>query len=156
MPETNQNLSTPTGPLDIMAIQGVLPHRYPFLLIDRILEIEPMKRVVGLKNVSINEPFFEGHFPGRPIMPGVLILEAMAQTGGMLLMDSAHRPAEKLVYFTGIDKAKFRNPVVPGDRLRFEVELLRSRQTIFKMAGKAFVENVLVAQAELSAALMDK
>jgi len=157
MSETNvHSPSTPHVPLDILAIQGVLPHRYPFLLVDRILEVEPMKRVVGLKNVTINEPFFDGHFPGHPIMPGVLILEAMAQTGGMLLLDSEHTSGEKLVYFTGIDKAKFRNPVVPGDQLRLEVELLRARQTIFKMAGKAFVGNVLVAQAELSAALMDK
>ncbi len=153
--ETQANAG-PQPALEISAIQAVLPHRYPFLLVDRILEVDPMKRVVGLKNVTINEPFFAGHFPGRPIMPGVLILEAMAQTGGMLLLNSGKEFSDKLVYFTGIDNAKFRKPVVPGDQLRFEVELLKARQTIFRMAGKAYVEGVLVSEATLTAALMDK
>ena len=141
---------------DITQIQKILPHRYPFLLIDRIIELEPMKRVVGLKNVTINEPFFVGHFPGHPIMPGVLILEAMAQTGGMLVLDSVANPQDKLVYFTGIDKVKFRKPVVPGDQLRFEMELLKARSTIFKMQGNAYVDSKLVCEAELTAAIMDK
>ena len=141
---------------DIIQIQKILPHRYPFLLIDRIIELEPMKRVVGLKNVTINEPFFVGHFPGHPIMPGVLILEAMAQTGGMLVLDSVANPQDKLVYFTGIDKVKFRKPVVPGDQLRFEMELLKARSTIFKMQGNAYVDSKLVCEAELTAAIMDK
>ncbi len=150
---TNQSS---TEIIDCITIQEVLPHRYPFLLVDRILELDPMTRVIGIKNVTINEPFFAGHFPGRPIMPGVLILEAMAQTGGMMLLGSERDPNGKLVYFTGIDKAKFRRPVVPGDQLRFEVEMLKARRSIFKMAGKAFVAGKLACEAELTAALMDR
>lgn len=143
--------------MDTAAIQRVLPHRYPFLLVDRIIELQPMQRVVGIKNVTINEPFFIGHFPGHPVMPGVLILEAMAQTGGLMLGNSQdNQLAGKLVYFTGIDKAKFRKPVVPGDQIRFEVELLRSRRTLFWMQGKALVDGKLACEAELSAAIMDK
>src|SRR3990172_1880800 len=140
----------------IQEIMDLLPHRYPFLLVDRIVEWEPGRRIVGLKNVTINEPFFVGHFPGHPIMPGVLILEAMAQTGGMLVLDSVANPQDKLVYFTGIDKVKFRKPVVPGDQLRFEMELLKARSTIFKMQGNAYVDSKLVCEAELTAAIMDK
>ncbi len=137
-------------------IQNILPHRYPFLLVDRVTELEPGKRVVGIKNVTINEPFFGGHFPGHPIMPGVLILEAMAQTGGMLVLNTNDDFKDKLVYFTGIDKVKFRKPVTPGDQLRFEMELLKARSTIFKMKGKAFVGSKLVCEAELTAAIMDR
>lgn len=142
--------------LDVLAIQQILPHRYPFLLVDRIVDLVPMQRVVGIKNVTINEPFFVGHFPGRPIMPGVLILEAMAQTGGMLLLNSENDPKDKLVYFTGINNAKFRKPVVPGDQLRFEMELLKVRRSICKMKGNAFVDDNLVCEAELAAAVMDR
>jgi beta-hydroxyacyl-ACP dehydratase FabZ len=138
-------------------IQEVLPHRYPFLLVDRIVEMETGKRVVGLKNVSINEPFFAGHFPGHPIMPGVLILEAMAQVGGFLLMRSMGVRAEKKVlYFTGIDGARFRRPVVPGDQIRFEVEVLQLRRQICRMKGTALVDGNLAAEAELSAVVVDR
>lgn len=141
---------------DATQIQNILPHRYPFLLVDRVTELEPGKRIVALKNVTINEPFFNGHFPGHPIMPGVLILEAMAQAGGMMVMNPEIDFKDKLVYFTGIDKVKFRKPVTPGDQLRFEIELLRARSTIFKMKGKAFVDSKLVCEAELTAAIMDR
>ncbi len=138
-------------------IQEVLPHRYPFLLVDRILELEMGKRVVGLKCVTANEPFFAGHFPGHPIMPGVLILEAMAQVGGYLLMKSLDARAEKKVmYFTGIDRAKFRRPVVPGDQLRFEVEVLQMRRQVYRMRGEAYVEGKLVAEAEMSSIVVDR
>lgn len=142
--------------LDINAIQNILPHRYPFLLVDKIVDLVPKEHVVGIKNVTANEPFFSGHFPGRPIMPGVLIIEAMAQVGGILLLDTEENPAEKLVYFTGIDKVKFRKLVLPGDQLRFELDMLRYRQSICKMAGKAFVGEDLVCEAELSAAVVNR
>jgi beta-hydroxyacyl-ACP dehydratase FabZ len=150
--------------MDIQQIQEMLPHRYPFLLVDRILEIEPGRRVVGLKNVTINEAFFQGHFPGQPIMPGVLIIEAMAQVGGVLLMRTLNAsPEKKLLYFTGIDRAKFRRPVLPGDQIRFEVELLhlRSRNDKLKsrngkMQARAYVEGRLVAEAELSCVLVEQ
>jgi UDP-3-O-[3-hydroxymyristoyl] N-acetylglucosamine deacetylase/3-hydroxyacyl-[acyl-carrier-protein] dehydratase len=142
--------------LDINAIQNILPHRYPFLLVDKIVDLVPKEHVVGIKNVTANEPFFSGHFPGRPIMPGVLIIEAMAQVGGILLLDTEENPAEKLVYFTGIDKVKFRKLVLPGDQLRFELDMLRYRQSICKMAGKAFVGEELVCEAELSAAVVNR
>lgn len=142
--------------LDINAIQNILPHRYPFLLVDKIVDLVPKEHVVGIKNVTANEPFFSGHFPGRPIMPGVLIIEAMAQVGGILLLDTEENPSEKLVYFTGIDKVKFRKLVLPGDQLRFELDMLRYRQSICKMAGKAFVGEELVCEAELSAAVVNR
>ena len=143
--------------LSLREIQEALPHRYPFLLVDRILEIEPGKRIVGLKNVTINEPFFTGHFPGHPIMPGVLILEAMAQVGGVLLMRSLNERAEKKVlYFTGIDGARFRRPVVPGDQLRFEVEFLQQRRQVCRMKGTALVDGIVAAEAELSAVVVDR
>ena len=141
--------------LDINAIQRIMPHRYPFLLIDRILSLEE-NRVVGIKNVTINEPFFSGHFPGHPIMPAVLIIEAMAQCGGVLLLHSVERPKDKLVYFMGIDKAKFRKPVLPGDQLRFELTLLRLKQRICKMEGKAYVHGDLVAEAELLSSIVER
>ena len=143
--------------LDITAIMKIMPHRYPFLLIDRILSLEE-NRVVGIKNVTINEPFFVGHFPGHPIMPAVLIIEAMAQCGGVLLMNSpaVDNPKEKLVYFIGIDRAKFRKPVRPGDQLRFELTLLRLKSRICKMEGKAYVDGDLVAEAELLSSIVDR
>ncbi len=138
-------------------IQETLPHRYPFLLVDRILEMELGKRVVGVKNVSINEPFFSGHFPGHPIMPGVLILEAMAQVGCFLMMRSLNARAEKkIMYFTGIDKAKFRRPVVPGDQVRFQMEILQLRRQVCRMKGEAFVDGKLVAEAELGSVVVDR
>jgi len=142
--------------LDSQAILKILPHRYPFIMVDRILDLIPQERVVGVKNVTINEPFFQGHFPDHPIMPGVLILEAMAQVGGVLLLNAESDPENKLVYFTGLDRVKFRKPVRPGDQIRFEVEMLKYRQTLCKMAGKAFVANELVCEAELSAAVVDR
>ena len=141
---------------DIQDIQRIMPHRYPFLLVDRILEFEDRKRVVGIKNVTINEPFFAGHFPGHPIMPAVLILEAMAQCGGVLLLNSVENPENKLMYFVGIDKARFRKPVLPGDQLRFELQLIRFGGTVCKMEGKAFVGADLVAEAELLSTVMER
>jgi len=138
-------------------IEEILPHRYPFLLVDRILELELGKRVVGIKNVTVNEPFFPGHFPGHPIMPGVLILEAMAQVGCVLLMRSLDARAEKKVmYFTGIDRARFRRPVVPGDQIRFEVEILQLRHQVCRLKGDAYVEGKLVAEAEMISVLVDR
>lgn len=141
---------------DINAITKILPHRYPFLLVDRILDLEPEKRVTALKNVTINEQFFQGHFPGKPIMPGVLVLEAMGQAGGVLLLNTVDNPENKLVYFTSIDKVKFRKPIVPGDQIRLELELLRFRLSICKMQGKAYVDGQLVAEAELSASVIEQ
>jgi len=136
-------------------VELIMPHRYPFLLIDRIIEMEPGKRVVGLKNVTINEPFFQGHFPGHPIMPAVLIIEAMAQAGGVLLMNTVGDPLGKLVYFSGIDNARFRQPVTPGDQLRFELELVKLRGPICKMRGTAFVDGAKVAEADLMSTIVE-
>lgn len=140
---------------DIASIMEIMPHRYPFLLVDRITELEPGKRVVGIKNVSINEPFFQGHFPGHPIMPGVLIIEAMAQVGGVLLLSSVEDPRGKLVYFSGIDAARFRQSVLPGDQLRFELELLKLRGPLCKMRGTGWVGDTLVAEADLMSTVVD-
>jgi len=134
----------------------VLPHRYPFLLVDRILEVQPNKSVVGIKNVTINEPFFQGHFPGHPIMPGVLIIEAMAQVGGMLLLGSVPNPGEKVVYFMSLDNVKFRRPVKPGDQLRFELELVQVRGMVCKMNGLAKVDGEVVAEAVMAAMVRDR
>jgi UDP-3-O-[3-hydroxymyristoyl] N-acetylglucosamine deacetylase/3-hydroxyacyl-[acyl-carrier-protein] dehydratase len=142
--------------LSIGQIQEIMPHRYPFLLVDRILSLEAGKRVVGVKNVTINEPFFQGHFPGHPIMPAVLIIEAMAQVGGVLLLSMVENPKARIVYFMGIDKAKFRKPVLPGDQVRFELEMVKLRMNTCKMRGKAFVDTDLVAEAELLSVLRDK
>ncbi len=142
--------------LDSTEIRATLPHRYPFLLVDRISELEPGRRIVGIKNVTINEPFFQGHFPDRPVMPGVLILEAMAQVGGVLAFKSSPLEGRPVVYLTGIDKAKFRKPVVPGDQLRLEVEVLKRRQPFWKMRGNAFVESELVCEAELTAMVTEE
>jgi beta-hydroxyacyl-ACP dehydratase FabZ len=142
--------------MDVEAIQAVLPHRYPFLLVDRILEIEPGKRIVGLKNVTINEEFFQGHFPGKPVMPGVLIVEAMAQVGGVLLLQEIEDRDSKLVYFMGIDDARFRRPVTPGDQLRFEVEVLRRKSSTCKLKGMAYVDGQLAAEAVIMSAMVDR
>ncbi|HUU51199.1 MAG TPA: 3-hydroxyacyl-ACP dehydratase FabZ [Nitrospinota bacterium] len=136
-------------------IQKYLPHRFPFLLVDRILELEKDKRIVGIKNVTINEPFFTGHFPGIPVMPGVLIIEAMAQVAGILAMESMGREETKVAYFMGIDKAKFRRPVVPGDQIRFEMEVLKHRGKIWRLKGNAYVDDNLVAEAEVQAMIGD-
>ncbi|HUK88914.1 MAG TPA: 3-hydroxyacyl-ACP dehydratase FabZ [Blastocatellia bacterium] len=142
--------------LDITQIQAILPHRYPFLLVDRIIDYDAGKRVVGIKNVTLNEPFFNGHFPGAPVMPGVLIIEAMAQTAGVLMLGSLPDRSEKLIFFTGIDGAKFRKPVVPGDQLRLELEVLRLRPRYIRLEGKAFVDGALVAEALISSSLVDR
>jgi UDP-3-O-[3-hydroxymyristoyl] N-acetylglucosamine deacetylase/3-hydroxyacyl-[acyl-carrier-protein] dehydratase len=142
--------------LDTQAIEKILPHRYPFLLIDRIVDLIPGERVIGIKNVTMNEPFFVGHFPGHPILPGVLILEAMAQTGAILILDSMEKPEEKLAYFMSLDAVKFRKPVQPGDQLQIEVELIRARASSYKMAGKAYVSGELVCEAELMAGVVNR
>lgn len=144
--------------IDIGRILDVLPHRYPFLLVDRILEVEGDKRIVGLKNVTINEPFFQGHFPGHPIMPGVLIIEAMAQVGGMLLLAhfEGQNIEDKVVYFMSLDEVKFRRPVVPGDQIRFELEMLQFRGRTCRMKGVAFVDGQVVAEAIMMASVVDK
>jgi 3-hydroxyacyl-[acyl-carrier-protein] dehydratase len=147
---------TKAGPLDINQIQAILPHRYPFLLIDRVVEIERRKKIIAIKNVSINEPFFTGHFPGNPIMPGVLIVEAMAQAGATLLLTEMEDRDNKLVVFTGIERARFRRPVVPGDQLRIEVEVLAWRRIAGRMAGQVFVDGKLVAEATISCAIIDR
>jgi 3-hydroxyacyl-[acyl-carrier-protein] dehydratase len=144
-----------TALLDTNEIMSILPHRYPFLLIDRILELEPGKFAKGLKNVTINEPFFNGHFPGHPIMPGVLIIEAMAQVGGVLAFKSAD-VKNKVVYFMGIDKARFRKPVLPGDSLEFSLTVTKCRGVIWVFKGEAYVEGNLVAEAELMATIMER
>lgn len=142
---------------DIQQILTILPHRYPFLLVDRITELVPGKKVIGVKNVTMNEPFFQGHFPDVPVMPGVLQVEALGQVGGILVYYSKP-PEERLdmVYFTGLDKVRFRKPVVPGDQLILEVELLKMRSRVVKMAGTATVDGRLVAEAQLMAAYGDK
>lgn len=144
-------------PYDIEKIMELLPHRYPFLLIDRVLELVPDDRITALKNVTINEPFFPGHFPGQPVMPGVLIVEAMAQAGGLLAYESGttdHRGM--LIYFMGMDKVRFRKPVVPGDQLIFEAKILKWRSKVAKMSGTASVDNQLVAEAELMASFGER
>jgi UDP-3-O-[3-hydroxymyristoyl] N-acetylglucosamine deacetylase/3-hydroxyacyl-[acyl-carrier-protein] dehydratase len=144
--------------MDIGRIMDVLPHRYPFLLVDRIIEVEGQQRIVGIKNVTINEPFFQGHFPGHPIMPGVLIIEAMAQVGGMLLMSffEGQNVEDKVVYFMSLDNVKFRRPVVPGDQIRFELEMLQFRGKTCKMKGVGYVDGQIVAEAEMMATVVDK
>ena len=144
--------------IGIQEIMDILPHRYPFLLVDKILEMEMGKRIVGIKNVTMNEPFFQGHFPGRPIMPGVLIIEAMAQTGVVLALKSVP-PGEvknKVILFMSIDKAKFRKPVIPGDQLRFEIDVIRQRSNIMSLKAQALVDGAVAAEAEMMAMIVDK
>jgi len=135
-------------------ILKILPHRYRFLLVDRVLELEE-KRIVGLKNVTINEHFFQGHFPGAPVMPGVLVIESMAQVGGLLIYPAVPDRERKLIYFTGIEDAKFRRPVIPGDQLRIEMQLLARRNNFGKMSGRATVEGKLVAEAVVIFAIVE-
>jgi UDP-3-O-[3-hydroxymyristoyl] N-acetylglucosamine deacetylase/3-hydroxyacyl-[acyl-carrier-protein] dehydratase len=142
--------------LDIKGIHNIMPHRYPFLLIDRIVDLEPKKYVHAYKNVSMNEEFFQGHFPGDPVMPGVLIVEAMAQSGGLLVLNSEPNAETKLVFFTGIDKVRFRKPVVPGDQIHFKVELLKYKMRMCKIGAKAYVDGELVCEAELMASVVDR
>jgi UDP-3-O-[3-hydroxymyristoyl] N-acetylglucosamine deacetylase / 3-hydroxyacyl-[acyl-carrier-protein] dehydratase len=151
-----QQRITADAVFDSAAIERILPHRYPFLLVDRITELKPGEFVRGLKGVTKNEPYFQGHFPGHPIMPGVLIVEAMGQTGGILLLNSFDRPEEKVVYFTGLDKVRFKRPVQPGDQLVMEVRLVKQRRGMCLMEGKAFVNGQVVASAEMSAMVIDK
>ncbi len=140
------------GEMDIQAILKLLPHRYPFVMVDRITRIDPGKEIEGLKNVTINEPFFQGHFPQQPVMPGVMILEGMAQVGGVLGFQSqTEMIGEKLLYFAGINNARFRKPVVPGDQVVFKLKLLKMKRGIMVMEGKAYVDDQLVAEAELMA-----
>jgi len=142
--------------LDIQGILGILPHRYPFLLVDRITEIIRTKRIVAIKNVTANEPYFVGHFPDHPIMPGVLVVEAMAQAGGVLLLTEFPDREERLLLFTGIDKAKFRRPVAPGDQLRIEVDVLVWRGTAGRMQGKAYVGDKLACEAIITCRLLHR
>ncbi|HLV94822.1 MAG TPA: 3-hydroxyacyl-ACP dehydratase FabZ [Candidatus Acidoferrales bacterium] len=141
--------------LDVNEIQKILPHRYPFLLVDTIEEMERWKRIVGIKNVTINEQFFQGHFPGRPIMPGVLIIESMAQTGGVLLLQEVPDREKKMLYFVAIDGARFRRPVVPGDQLRVEVKVVAWRGDFCKLDGSASVNGELAAEATLMCKMVD-
>lgn len=141
--------------MDIKDIQNLLPHRYPFLLVDRIIEMQPGLKAIGIKNVTINEEFFQGHFPGQPIMPGVLIIEAIAQVAGLLAYCSG-ASVGKSVYFMSIEKAKFRKPVIPGDQLRLEVNILQHRGDVWKFSGKAVVEEKIAAEAEFAAMITDK
>lgn len=141
-------------PIDIQEIITLLPHRYPFLLVDRILEVEMRKRIVGIKNVTFNEPFFQGHFPGRPIMPGVLIVEAMAQTAGVLaFLSLPEEQRDREVYFLGIDRVRFRRAVVPGDQMRMELEVVKQRKTVWGFSGKTLVGEEMACEAELLAML---
>ena len=141
---------------DVEWILSVLPHRYPILLVDRVLEIEPKKRIVAIKNVTAGEPIFNGHFPGRPVMPGVFLVEGLAQAGGLLLLHDMPDRANKLIYFMGIEEAKFRRPVVPGDQVRYEIEVLRLRSMHCKMEGKVLVDGQLAAEAKISSAMVDR
>ena len=152
-PETEAPKAGKTS-LDIYEIQRILPHRYPFLLIDRVIEMTPRERIVALKNVSINEPFFQGHFPNLPIMPGVLIVEAIAQAGGALLLTEVEDRDQKLMVFTGIERARFRRPVIPGDQVRIEVEVKSWRMNAVRMEGKAFVGEKRVAEATVTCQLI--
>ena len=142
--------------LEIREIMERIPHRYPILLVDRVIELVPGQRIVAIKNVTMNEPFFQGHFPGAPVMPGVLVIEAMAQAGAVLLLSDIPDRASKLVYFTGIDQARFRRPVVPGDQIRLNVSVMKLRARTCKMRGLADVGGELVAEAEIMSALVER
>jgi len=142
--------------MNVVEIQKILPHRYPFLMVDAILEMERLKRIVGLKNVSITEPHFQGHFPGAPVMPGVLIIESMAQTGGLLLLLEIPDREKKLLYFVAVDGARFRRPVIPGDQLKIEMNVISWRGDFCKLDGKAFVDGQLAAEATLMCKMIDR
>ena len=156
LPLPGRRAGGPPDEWDVTAILDIMPHRYPFLLVDRITALEEGSYIEGVKNVTIDEPFFQGHFPGHPIMPAVLIIEAMAQVGGLLLLHSVDDPNDKLMYFMGIDGAKFRRPVTPGDQLRLKLTLLKLKNRISKMRGEAYVDGHLVAEAELMATVVDR
>jgi beta-hydroxyacyl-ACP dehydratase FabZ len=141
---------------NVQKIMEFLPHRYPFLLIDRVIALDELKRIVAIKNVTFNEPYFQGHFPGVPVMPGVLIVEAMAQAGGVLVFKTLPDREKKLVFFMGIENAKFRKPVKPGDQLRIEMTVVRVKSRVGKLKGQAFVDNTLVAEARITFSLVDK
>ncbi len=154
---TTTEVETPSKPvMEIGDIFKILPHRYPFLLIDRVIELERKKRIVAIKNVTFNEPYFQGHFPDKPIMPGVLIVEAIAQAGGALLLTEVPNRDELLMVFTGIERARFRRPVVPGDQLRIEVEVLAWRKTAARLEGKAYVGDILAAEAVVTCRLVPR
>lgn len=140
--------------MDVTAIQNLIPHRYPFLMVDRVIEIEPNVRAIGIKNVTINEPFFQGHFPGNPIMPGVLTVEAMAQLAGILAFSSGMQGGS--VYFMSIEKAKFRKPVVPGDQVKLEIKVLQRRGNVWRFSGQALVDEKVVSESEFTAMVMAK
>lgn len=142
--------------LDIAEILSVLPHRYPFLLVDRVLELVPDRRIVALKNITLNEPYFAGHFPGHPVVPGVLLVEGLAQAGGILFLRDVPDRHTKLVYFMGIEKARFRRPVVPGDQVRYEVDVLHRRSQHCKLEGKVLVDGKLAAEAIIMSAMVDR
>jgi 3-hydroxyacyl-[acyl-carrier-protein] dehydratase len=142
--------------MDIREIEQILPHRYPFLLVDRVVEVVPGQKLIAYKNVSINEPFFSGHFPGHPVMPGVLIVEALAQAAALLAIKSGGNAHDKLIYLAAIDNARFRKPVVPGDRLQLEVEIVKHKGAIWKQKGLATVDGARVAEAEFLATAVDK
>ena len=142
--------------MDVNEIQRIIPHRYPFLLVDSILELEPARRIVGIKNVSMNEPFFQGHFPGTPVMPGVLIVEAMAQVAAVMVLKEIADRENKLVYFSGIDRARFRQPVVPGDQIRIVVEVIKMRPRHGKLKAEAYVKERMVAEAEIFSTIVDR
>jgi 3-hydroxyacyl-[acyl-carrier-protein] dehydratase len=147
----------PAPLMDVRAIEAALPHRYPFLLVDRVLSLEPMKKLVAVKCVTVNEPFFAGHFPGHPVMPGVLILEALAQAAALLAKGSmVDDPGDVVTYLMAIDNARFRKPVVPGDRIELHVEVVRQKGSIWKEKGTAFVDGEVVAEAEFMAMLVDR
>lgn len=152
----SDQIAKPDIVMDAIDVQAILPHRYPFLLVDRVVAFDSGRRAVGLKNVTVNDPYFQGHFPGRPVFPGVLIVEALAQLGGVLAIRSSSVAGSPIVYLTGIEKARFRKLVIPGDQIRLEVEVIKRRPPFWKMQGKAFVGNDLVCEAESTAMLQSE